>query len=221
MDLRRATADDHPWDATILTSAPPEQAPRYAGLRMTADEYERLEEDGFKYELIDGVVVMSPSPNFGHQDIAGEIEWQIRGYLKKHPIGRVVRETDVTFNPLRVYRPDLMFLSTQRFPTPTERVHAIPDMILEVVSPATRALDLNTKRDDYQRSGVTEYWLIDPAAATLTFLRLAPQRASASKAPARMAYRPVPCKGTKFRSVAIPGFTLNVSAVKKLMREHK
>ncbi len=224
MDLRRVITEDRFPEIPILGDAPlpAERIGRFAGLRMTADEYEELPDDGSRYELIDGVVVMSPSPNFGHRDIAGEIERQIRNYLHEHPVGSVAHETDAIFDPLRVYRPDLMFLSTQRFPVPTDRVHAIPDMVLEVLSPGTRAMDLSTKRDDYQRFGVTEYWIADPAARAMTFLRLTSAGAKGgAKGRGRMVYRPVPCTGTKFPSIAIPGFTLNITPVKKLMAGKK
>ena len=222
MDDRRPILDDRlsgiPTLGDAASPRPAERIGRFAGLRMTADEYERLDDDGCQYELIDGVVVMSPSPLFGHQRIAGEIERQILNYLDEHPVGYVAHETDATFDPLRVYRPDLMFLSTRRFPVPTDRVHAIPDMVLEVLSPGTRAMDLSTKRDDYQRFGVSEYWIADPAAATMTFLRLT---SAGAKGGGKMVYRPVPCKGTKFPSIAIPGFTLNITPVKKLMAGKK
>lgn len=190
--------------------------PRYAGMRMTADEYEKLSEDGYRYEVIDGVVVMAPSPSYGHQSVASQIEWQIMTYLSKHPVGRVVHEIDINFDRTHVYRPDLVFLSTARFPRPTDRVRVAPDMILEVLSPATRALDLNTKREDYERFGVTEYWIVDPAAQSLTFLRLTERGKGAL---ATLGYQPVAARGSKFKSEAIPGFTLDIAAVKRTMRE--
>ena len=199
--------------------------PQYVGLRMTAADYAALPDDDFKYELIDGVVVMSPSPTFGHQDIAGEIESQIRAFLRRHPIGRVVRETDVTLDPIRVYRPDLVFLSNERVPRRDERIRAIPNVIVEVLSPASRAMDLSTKRDDYERFGVSEYWIVDPDAGTLTFLRLPEAsevkslrtRVAKGARPVKGRYQTVNVKGGKFRSAAIPGFTLDIAAVKLAM----
>ena len=185
-----------------------EAEPLYAGLRMTADEYERLEDDGFRYEVIDGVVVMAPSANAGHQDVIGEIEHQLRAYLAEHPVGRVLHDMDVKFDEKLLYRPDLHFISKARLPKRTPRVHVVPDMILEVLSPRTQARDLNTKRNDYERYGVTEYWIIDLRRATLTFLRLGAK-----------GYAPVAVRGSKFASKAVPGFTLDIAAVKRVMRD--
>jgi Uma2 family endonuclease len=175
---------------------------------VTADEFEALPDDGYRYEVINGVtVLMSPSPSFEHQDAASEIEMQIRVYLKSHPVGRAAREIDVTFDRLHVYRPDLVFLSTERFPRRTSRLRVAPDMVLEVLSPGTKGRDLTTKRADYERFGVTEYWIVDTVNESMTFLRLGPR-----------GYATVPVRGRKFASKAIPGFTLDIAAVIKVMR---
>jgi Uma2 family endonuclease len=207
MDDRRVITDVRSAEDGILAGEVVEREPCHAGLRMSANEYEKLPDDGFRYELIDGVVVISPSPDFEHQSVTQEVARQIGNHLVEHRVGRVVQEMDINFDVRRVYRPDLVFLSTERFPRPTRRVHAIPDMILEVLSPGTRGRDLRTKREDYERFGVTEYWIVDPNVSKFTFLRLAGG-----------AYRSVAAKGRKFTSLAVPGFTLDIAAVKRVMR---
>ncbi len=189
-----------------------EPEPRYAGLRMTADEYERTEDDGFRYEVIDGVVVMAPSASSGHQDVIGEIERQLRNFLDDHPIGRVFHDMDVKFDTNLLYRPDLHFVSMKRLPKRTPRIHVVPDMILEVLSPSTQRRDLTTKRNDYERYGVTEYWLLDLRKEMMTFLRLQ------ERAKGERAYAAVAARGSKFHSAAIPDFVLDLAAVKKVMR---
>ncbi|HMN42263.1 MAG TPA: Uma2 family endonuclease [Phycisphaerales bacterium] len=207
-DRRSISIDGHIAEGGFT----PRTEARYNGLRMSATEFETLPDDGAKYELIDGVVVMSPSASFRHQSIAGEIGRQIANYLGKHPIGEVVQEVDVILDAIRVYRPDLVFVRTERLPPPDERIHSIPDMVLEVLSPGTQARDLGTKRDDYERFGINEYWIVDPMSRKLTFLRLTTGRAG------KAAYKPVPVKGSIFASTAIAGFKLDIAAVKKLMR---
>ena len=186
----------------------PEPEPLYAGLRMTAAEYEQLPDDGFRYEVIDGVVVMAPSPSADHQGVAGEIERQLQNYLIEHPIGRVFHEMDVRFDKKLVYQPDLIFVSKKRLPKRTARIHVIPEMVLEVHSPGTQTRDQTMKRGDYERYGVQEYWMADVRRRTLTFLRLGAD-----------GYMVAPARGGKFASKAVPGFTLDIAAVKRVMRD--
>jgi Uma2 family endonuclease len=180
-------------------------------MRMNADEFERLEDDGFRYELIDGVVVMSPTPNFGHQKVQCEVLRQIANYLIENPVGEVVGESSVFFDAIRVYEPDLVFVRNEAAPPLTGHIRAIPGMILEVLSPGTAARDLKTKRADYERFGVLEYWLFDPMTGKFTFLRLTTVRG-------RSVYQAVVPKGSKFASKAIPGFILDIAAVKRVLK---
>lgn len=185
-----------------------EGEPQYVGLRMSADEYMALEEDGYRYELIDGVVVMSPSANFPHQDAAGEIEKQIRNYLDDHPVGHVVHEIDVPFDVRLVYNPDLMFVSLAKMPRRTEKVGVLPDLVVEVLSGRTRRRDLTRKLADYEKYQVTEYWIVDPREGTIRFLRLRNGR-----------YTAVRPRAGKFASKAVPGFVLDVERVLRKLAE--
>lgn len=171
---------------------------------MDADQFMALEQDGFRYELIDGIVRMSPSANFHHQDIAGEIEYQIRRYLEKHPVGYVGHEIDVPFAKRLVYNPDLVFVSKARMPKRTEKVGVVPDVVVEVLSRKTRKQDMTRKLGDYQRFGVMEYWVIDPREVSCAFYRLRDGQ-----------YVSVAAKRGKFASLAIPGFVLDVAKVER------
>ncbi len=178
------------------------RVPRYSGLRMTADDYLALADDGFRYELIDGVVVMTPSPTPEHQDIRGEIEWQMRGFVRQHAIGRVLSEVDVRLNDELVYRPDMIFISRARMARMPKKITAIPELMVEVLSESSTALDQHTKLADYQRFGVEEYWLVDVVNHSIRFLRLV-----------RGTYIEVKATQGRFASEAVPGFVLDVAAV--------
>ena len=87
----------------------------FDGLRMSADEYLRLPDDGHWYELIDGVVLMSPKPRFVHQELLGLLIAQFVRHIEKNPdAGRVAVEVDVRFAPDLVYSPDLVFVASER-----------------------------------------------------------------------------------------------------------
>ncbi len=177
--------------------------PEYAGLRMDADEYLALPPDGFRYELIDGVVVMSPGASFGHNRIATLIAHWIQSYLDSNPIGEIVHETDVRLADDLVYRPDLSYVSNAHAALITNLIEGPPDLIVEVVSRHNRPLDVRTKRRDYERFGVREYWIIDPADKTLTFLRLVNGQ-----------YVEIQPESDAFASEAIPGFRLNLAPIR-------
>jgi Uma2 family endonuclease len=187
----------------ILAGRPPQ----YHGLRMTADEYLALPDDGYRYELIDGVTLVSPSPTPQHQKVAGRILYQLIDYLETHPVGEVFPEVDVRFEENLVYKPEIVFLRAELVPANWQAIRTAPTMICEVVSAESRRRDSETKKADYERYGVQEYWLIDPERDALTFYRLEAGR-----------YVEVPPQGARFASVAVPGFELDLAAVRKAFR---
>lgn len=176
----------------------------YRGLRMTAEEFMRLPECEVNYELIDGVVFISPSSTPPHQRIISRISYLIETYLDQHPIGAVYVEVDVNlgahYGRHLVYRPDVVYLRKERAEESHERISGAPDLVVEVISPDSRQYDSITKKDDYERCGVTEYWLIDPLESKMTFyVRQGEKFVDAA---------PV---GDTFASSAIPGFTLDLN----------
>jgi len=182
---------------------PTDRYPQYAGLRMTADEYLSLDDDGFRYELIDGVVVMSPSPGFDHQDVRGEIENQLRNFVKPRKLGWVGSEVDLRLGSKLVYRPDLLFVSSKNHLRRPKRLGFPPELVVEVLSPSTTVFDLETKSADYAKFGILEYWIVNPDDGEIRFLHLVRGRYVEAK----------PTRG-KFASKAVPGFKLDLKAVR-------
>jgi len=178
---------------------------KYRGLRMTADEYLELPDDGHRYELIDGVICMSPSPSLPHQRIATEIASQIGQHVANTRSGAVVIEVDVRLSDDIVYRPDVIYLSNEKLAQCGRRVTVPPDVIIEVVSPESGAYDRQTKLGDYERSGVSEYWIVDPIAKSFEFHRLRGGK-----------YESAPVDGVSFASEAIQGFSLDMARLKSL-----
>ncbi len=199
--------------ASVLIEAPKGSEARYRGLRMSANEYFALEDDGFLYELVDGVVCMSPSPTPEHQDAATQIAVQIGSYLDKNPVGKVFVELDVNLGrgPTGgdiVYRPDVVFIRTEKVARNRKRIDEPPDLAVEIISDTSRRYDTETKKGDYERAGVMEYWIIDPQRGTMSFFRLQSGR-----------YESIPQQGDKFTSEAIPGLVLDLSRVKRTFPE--
>jgi Uma2 family endonuclease len=185
----------------------------YHGVRMTAAQFFALPDDGFWYELVDGVVVMSPSPTPGHQRVCGLIYFLLQEYLFKNPIGEAFYETDVYLGrniDARdiVYRPEVVYLSRERFPRVGDRIRGVPDVVVEVISPQSRRMDTITKRKDYERFGVQEYWLVDPIREEMRFLRRRGRK-----------LLPVAVRGKYFASQAVAGFRLDLDRVRRAFRE--
>lgn len=180
--------------------------PACRGLRMSADEYLALGETRERYELIDGVVCMSPSASFAHQRIVTEIAAQVRAFLKNRPLGEVAVETDVRFADDLVYRPDLVYLSREKASRCKTHVTEPPDVVVEVVSPDSRRLDRETKKRDYERFGVGEYWLVDPLDKSFAFHRLLDGR-----------WVDAAAEENEFASHVIAGFRLDLHALRAAM----
>lgn len=132
------------------------------GTRLSAAEFARLPETNQRIELINGAVIVSPSPTEKHQEIVVRLVLllgEIRGD------GRiVVAPMDVYLDDVNVFQPDVFWLSVEsRCIVRDDRYHGPPDLVVEVLSPATARLDRQEKYLAYERAGVREYWIIDPA----------------------------------------------------------
>ena len=104
-------------------------------------------------------------PQFRHQIIFGNIHLLIATWLEDHPLGRVfLSPFDVVFSRFDVVEPDLLYLSKERAAqalTPMN-VQGVPELVIEIGSPSTRKRDETIKQRLYERSGVSEYWVVDP-----------------------------------------------------------
>ncbi|MGE3512757.1 MAG: Uma2 family endonuclease [Vicinamibacterales bacterium] len=178
--------------------------PQYVGARLGAEEFGSLPDDGFRYQLINGVVVMSPSPELPHQFISLEIAGQIRDYLKKHAIGRITADTDVVFDGLTVYRPVIAFFLNGRLGRHDRVPKVAPDFVIEIVSPSSGRLDRRTKRADYERFGVREYWIVDAETISVEVLRPKDDR-----------FEAIPTGKDRIPSAVLPGFELDLVEVRK------
>ena len=144
-------------------------------VRLTYADLCRLPDDGLRHELIDGEHYMTAAPTQRHQQVAMNVGGLLFMFLREHRLGRVyMAPLDVLFSEMDVVEPDVLYVSTERL---REQQHeryltVTPDLVVEVLSPSTRHVDRGAKRALYERQGVTEYWLIDPARETVQVFRL-------------------------------------------------
>ncbi len=173
---------------------------------ITVHDFRELPEGPPYYQLIEGDLYMSPTPNFFHQSIVMNIAFILRRYLEKNPIGKVViSPSDVELSDLNVYVPDVYYVSNERKHIFTKQGAAgAPDLVVEVLSPGTAKYDKGVKRQVYARTGVKELWLVAPEANEVSVYRL---EESASE--------PVGVYGTrqKFTSPLFPRLVIHVSKI--------
>ncbi len=134
----------------------------------TADDLDDLPDDGLRYELVDGVLLVSPSPSAIHQvAVVNLVEVLLR---QAPPEMRVLTAPlDVRFSPARQLQPDVLVVPRE---APTLRLERQPLLVVEVLSASSRATDLTLKRHVYEQAGVPSYWLLDTDAPSLTVLEL-------------------------------------------------
>jgi Uma2 family endonuclease len=133
--------------------------------KLTYEDYLLFPEDGKRHEILDGEHYVTAAPFPKHQRILGEIFFWVRSFLQEHRLGQVyLAPTDVLLSKHDVVQPDLVFISNKRLTILTEKnVQGAPDLHIEVLSDSTRRMDEGIKLARYERCGVREYWVFDPA----------------------------------------------------------
>jgi Uma2 family endonuclease len=135
-------------------------------IKFTYKDYKNLPESETKrYELLEGELVMVPSPTTYHQRISWNLERILGDFVAKHDLGVIYdAPLDVVFSQEDVAQPDILFISNAHSQIITdENIQGAPDLIIEILSPATGERDRTYKRTLYARHGVREYWIVDPA----------------------------------------------------------
>lgn len=147
----------------------------------TVDMLDALPDDGNRYEIIDGVLFVTPSPNDVHQYVVGELHARLLAYLKPARVGRpLVSPSDVRREDRRRNRvqPDIFvvrYVDGKRPTFPFELADVL--LVAEVLSPSTAAYDHHKKRAFYLDAKVPAYWIIDPGARTVSVWRPGAQAA--------------------------------------------
>ncbi|MCY4025627.1 MAG: Uma2 family endonuclease [Acidobacteria bacterium] len=143
-------------------------------IKFTYEEYRTAPADK-RYELLDGDLVMGPAPNLKHQEVQSRLGRRLAQFVEERGLGKLFfAPCDVVLSDTDVVQPDLLFVSRERdhLLSGGENVRGAPDLVVEILSPATAERDRGYKRVLYARHGVAEYWLIDPTAETVWVHRL-------------------------------------------------
>ena len=134
-----------------------------AKVSYTYADYAKLPE-GAPYQLIQGELIMSPSPTIFHQIIISNLSFLLQKHVRSRKIGFVlVAPVDVYLSDINTFQPDVVYVSADRLSIVEEKnIQGAPDLVIEVLSPSTAYYDLRRKKDVYAEYGVHEYWIVDP-----------------------------------------------------------
>jgi Uma2 family endonuclease len=145
-----------------VTETPDE--PRLTRRRATVEEFWSLPESVLPAEYVNGEIIMSPSPTRDHQLVSRSIFRALDGFVRKEAVGEVLYSPlDVVLPSGDVVQPDIFYLTRQEYKRASagQRMHVVPSLIVEILSPGSLTYDTLTKRELYEQNGVREYWIVD------------------------------------------------------------
>lgn len=156
-------------DSAYVRLPPQAEEPQIMAMSMrlgtvtTIEELRALPDDGLRHELLDGVHVVTPAPEYPHQAVVGELYYGLRRALEgQDRLVLLAGPADIVLGPGTLVQPDLFVIAKE----PLVRLRrwseaGVPVLAIEVLSPSTAARDRGAKRKLYQHAGVAEYWVVD------------------------------------------------------------
>lgn len=175
---------------------------------LTVADLAATPDDGSRYELIEGELLVSRAPSIKHQRIIHNLQVGIGVHLVGDPVGILVPAAGILFDDFNGVIPDLVFVREERRAEVAagEKFTGAPDLVIEVMSPGTenRQRDLVVKRQLYGKFGVAEYWVVDPENRTIEVYRL--RRRSLEKVATH-------AEQDEITTPLLPGLRLKVSEV--------
>ncbi len=137
--------------------------------KYTYQDYCQLP-DEVRAEVLDGELLMSPSPFRKHQKISGKIYRLLAQWVETHCLGEVYDAPfDVVLSQYDIVQPDILYISNERKSILTEaNVQGAPDLVIEILSSGDKKRDTVKKKAIYEKYGVKEYWIVDPDSETIS-----------------------------------------------------
>ncbi len=177
-----------------------------SNIKFTYEDYKSLPEgDPKRYELLEGELVVVPSPGERHQSLVLELAIILSKLVKESGSGKVlIAPLDVVLGE-NVVQPDIIFISNERFSIRTGgEIRGAPDLVIEILSPGTAARDRGIKKRIYARHGVREFWTVDPDKETIEVAKLGKAGFETSA---------IYQKGDTLVSSVLPGLDIKVNEV--------
>jgi len=131
--------------------------------QWTEEDYFALPDTNRLVELSEGRLIMPPHPTYSHQTALQNLFLKLQAFVEEHKLG-IVRfaPLPVRLWPGKIREPDIFFLAKEHADRLGEQACGVPDLVVEVLSPATHRTDRLEKFLEYAKAGVIEYWLVDP-----------------------------------------------------------
>ena len=135
----------------------------------TYNEYITLPDDGQRYEIVDGVLLLTPSSTGPHQDTIGEVFFHLQSHIKLARLGSVIQAPFVVeLSAKDVFQPDIFVVMNAHLDRIQEgKLIGAPDLVVEVSTSGTIAFDRLSRYDTYEYSVVLEYWILNLVRRTV------------------------------------------------------
>ena len=132
---------------------------------LTYDDLLQMPDDGMRREVLEGELLVNPAPRRDHQVVSANLDWILQRFLRSSGAGwAFTHPVDLYLGRHDIVQPDLVVIRDARLGIyrPDGIIEEPPDIVVEILSPSTRGIDLVRKMALYARSGVPEYWIADP-----------------------------------------------------------
>ena len=173
---------------------------------LTAADLELMPDDGNRYELVEGELIVTRAPGVPHQLVITNLIKLIGTYLDRNPLGEILTVPGVIFDEYNSVIPDIVFLTNEQMERAGPHIREAPELAVEIVSPGRE----NARRDRvvklqvYSKFKVKEYWVADPEARTLEVYRLSE---------GALALAATLTRNDEITSPVLPGFGCRVSEI--------
>ena len=136
---------------------------------LTYADYAAMPDDGRRYELIDGELIMTPAPGTGHQYVVQRLLRILAEYVERNDLGLVLDSPlDVILSKETTVQPDIVHVDRSRLGRARKRgIDGAPTLLVEVISPTRPTFDRREKKKLYARHRVPHYWIVDPETRRL------------------------------------------------------
>ena len=149
----------------------------------TLEDFLRLIEEEFyardkqRYELLNGRIVMSPPAAFGHGNLAFLVNVKLGNHILNNHLGKAAGSSAGFILPSGdLVQPDFAFISNNRLKAGQvdegEFGRVVPNLVVEILSPSTKKVDLGEKKSVYEKNGIDEYWILDPESRRVIVFQL-------------------------------------------------